>query len=46
MPLVLELISQPILCIPVYKQWLQHEDLQGTQLHPLNSYACMEATLK
>lgn len=43
MPLVLEPISQPILCIPVYKQRLQHEDLQGTRLHPLNSYASMEA---
>lgn len=44
MPVVLELISQPIMCIPVYKQWLQHaENLQGTWLHPLNSYACLHA---
>lgn len=44
MPVVLELISQPIMCIPVYKQWLQHaENLQGTWLHPLNSYARLHA---
>lgn len=47
MPVVLELISQPIMCIPVYKQWLQHaENLQATSLHLLNSSACMWASLK
>lgn len=40
MPVVLKLISQPIMCIPVYKQWLQHaENLWGVWEHPLNSSA-------